>query len=104
MLNSQAVAACPCSVRKKRRIKPTQHTATPSPIKVVQSLHLDGLFHGWRCGNRALFLHFFPMDAHAFVSALLDCGYLDTDYLFRLTDAYGIEPRELMDDVHDFCP
>ena len=41
------------------------------------------------------------MDAHAFVSALLDCGYMDTDYLFRLTDAYGIEPCELMDDVHE---
>jgi hypothetical protein len=41
------------------------------------------------------------MDAHAFVSALLGCGYLDTDYLFRLTDAYGIAPDDLMDDYDD---
>jgi hypothetical protein len=62
---------------------------------------LTGFFFGGGRGKRALFIHFFPMDAHAFVSALLDCGYLDTDYLFRLTDAYGIEPCELMDDVHE---
>ena len=52
---------------------------------------------------RALFHHFSPMDAHVFVSALLDCGYLDTDYLFHLTDAYDLDPSELMDDVRDFC-
>ena len=28
---------------------------------------------------------------------------MDTDYLFRLTDAYGIEPCELMDDVHELA-
>ena len=42
------------------------------------------------------------MDAHAFVSALLDCGYLDTDYLFRLSEAYGIDPSDLTDDVRDY--
>ena len=41
------------------------------------------------------------MNAPVFVSALLDCGYLDTDYLFRLADAYGLDPRDLAQDVHE---
>lgn len=48
------------------------------------------------------FFTFTIMDAHTFVSALLGCGYLDTDYLFRLTDAYGLSPDDLMDSAREF--
>lgn len=37
-----------------------------------------------------------------FVSVLLDCGYHDAGYLFRLADAYDLDPRDLMDDVNAF--
>ena len=40
------------------------------------------------------------MNAHALISAILDCSHHDTDYLLRFIDAYDLDPRDLMDDVN----
>jgi hypothetical protein len=39
------------------------------------------------------------MYACKFISALLDCGWLDADYLMRLVDANAFDPRVLMEDI-----
>ena len=32
------------------------------------------------------------MHAHRLIDSLLDCGYLDTDFLLSLQDAYDLNP------------
>jgi hypothetical protein len=82
--------------------KATQTYRHPKPDQGSTKVStLTGFLHGGGGEGVLYSFTFSPMDAHVFVSALLGCGYLDTDYLFRLTDAYGIAPDELMDDFDD---
>lgn len=48
-------------------------------------------------------LTFTPMQALSFCSALLNCGYLDLQYLVNLADAYDLDPNELMLEAREFC-
>ena len=42
------------------------------------------------------------MDTLSFCSALLNCGYLDLRYLADLTEAYDLDPNELMLEAREF--
>ncbi len=42
------------------------------------------------------------MKALPFCSALLNCGYLDLQYLINLTEAYNLDPTELMLEAREF--
>ena len=42
------------------------------------------------------------MQALPFCSALLNCGYLDLQYLINLTEAYNLDPTELMLEAREF--
>ena len=42
------------------------------------------------------------MEAPILISALLSCGYLDAEYLLRLTTVYGLELADLMDDTAEY--
>lgn len=47
-------------------------------------------------------LTFTPMQALPFCSALLNCGYLDLQYLVNLAEAYDLDPNELMLKAREF--
>lgn len=42
------------------------------------------------------------MKARALATSLLKCGYLDTDYLLDLLDAYKLDPDELVSEVESY--
>ncbi len=42
------------------------------------------------------------MQALLFCSALLNCGYLDLQYLINLAEAYDLDPTELMLAAREF--
>ncbi len=47
-------------------------------------------------------LTFALMQALSFCSALLNCGYLDLQYLINLADAYDLDPAELVLEAREF--
>lgn len=78
------------------KILPSHPRSRSYKVSTLTGIFLDGC-----AGACALFNHFSFMNAYSLVSALLGCGYLDTDYLFRIAAAYELDADQIVDEARE---